>query len=219
MFDRLGKIFRKFLVLLSLVLAAYAGWRWGPQVFPRVHEWLGLDGRGGAQGTVATPELADSVLARVQLFRREEGPSQLVLGADELTSVLRYSAPELMPVGVVDPEVTFKDGRVHFRSRVALTSFPDLPDLGPILGILPDTLDVTVQAAMMPFGNGTAVLLVHRLEASRIPLPGRLVPEILLAMGRKDRPGLPPEALLVRLPPGLSSAYILADSLFLSRDP
>ena len=219
MFKWLQSLFRKVALVVLLVAAAYAGWRWGPQFFPKVHDWFGLGSVEMTAETVSSPELADSVMARVQQFRRGEGPSHLALGASEVTSILRYSVPDLMPVGVVDPEVTFKDGRVHFRSRVALTAFPDLPDLGPILGILPDTLDVDLQAAMMPFGDGKAALLVHRVEASRIPLPGRLVPEILRAMGRKEQPGLPPEALLVPLPPGLGSAYILTDSLILSRDP
>jgi len=91
--------------------------------------------------------------------------------------------------------------------------------LGPFLGILPDTLNVTLQASVMPFGDGKAALLVHQVEAMRIPLPGRLVPEILEAMGRKEQPGLPPEALLVPLPSGFGSAYILTDSLILSRNP
>jgi len=65
---------------------------------------------------------------------------------------------------------------------------------------------------------GKAALLVHSVEASRIPLPRRLVPQILTAMGRTDQPGLPPEAFLVTLPSGLGSAYILTDSLFLSND-
>jgi len=97
-----------------------------------------------------------------------------------------------------------------------LGSFPDLPDLGPILGILPDTLDVAFEAALMPFGNGRAALLIHHLEASRIPLPRRFIPDILTAVGRTNQPGLPPEALLVPLPSGLGSAYILTDSLILS---
>lgn len=119
----------------------------------------------------------------------------------------------------MSPEVTLEDGRVHLRARVALAAFPDLPDLGPIVGILPDTLDVTVEASLMPFAMGKAALLVHRIEASRIPIPSRLVPQILTAMGRTDQPGLPPEAFLITLPSGLGSAYILTDSLILSHDP
>ena len=212
-------LFRKILILVLLVVAAYAGWKWGPEVFPKVHERLGLTGGNEAREVVSSQEMADSVLALVQGFRRGDGPTQLALGGSELTSVLRYSVSGLVPDGVLNPQVMLKEGRVHIRAQVDLGSFPDLPDLGPIIGILPDTLDVALEASLMPFGNGKAALLVHRLEASRIPLPRRLIPEILAAMGRTDQPGLPPEALLVPLPAGLGSAYILTDSLFLSNDP
>lgn len=219
MFGWLKSLFKKIVFLLLLLVAAYAGWRWGPDVFPKVQRWLGVGVEEEVEEVGATPELADSVMARVRLFRRGEGSDQLALGGRELTSVLRHSVSDLMPKGVSDPLVELEDGRVQLRARVALSSFPDLPDLGPILGILPDTLDVALHASLMPFGQGSAALLVHRIEAARIPLPGRLVPEILAAMGREDRPGLPREALLVQLPSGLASAYILTDSLILSHHP
>ena len=215
----LKSLFGKAVTLLLLVVAAYAGWRWGPEVFPRIQEWLGINGAAEAGGAFSSPELADSVMARVQGFRRGEGPSRLALGGNELTSVLRHSVPRLIPDGVLDPEVELEEGRVHLRAQLSLESFPDLPDLGPIIGIFPDTLDVALQASLMPFGNGTAALLIHRLEASRIPLPRWMIPEILAAMGRTEQPGLPPEALLVQLPSGLGSAYILTDSLIISNHP
>jgi hypothetical protein len=152
MFDWLGGLFRKLLILLLVLLAAYAGWLWGPKVFPRIHDRLGLGGTE-PEAIVSSPELADSVLAEVQQFRRGEGPDQLTLDANKLTSVARYSIPELMPAGMVDPEIRLRDERVHIRSRIVLEAFPELPDLGPILGILPDTLDVAVQASVMPFGE------------------------------------------------------------------
>ena len=212
-------LFGKVVTLILLVAAAYAGWQWGPEVFPRVHEWLGFTGGGESSEVVSSQEIADSVLALVQGFQRGDGPDPLVLGDSELTSVLRYSVLGLVPEGVLSPEVMLEEGRVRIRARVALGAFPELPDLGSIIGFLPDTLDVALQASLMPFGDGKAALLVNRLEASRIPLPRRLIPEILTAMGRMDQPGLPPEALLVPLPPGLGSAYILTDSLILSNDP
>lgn len=212
-------LFGKVVILFLLVVAAYAGWQWGPDVFPRVHEWLGLTGAEESGEVASSPELADSVLALVQGFRRGEGPNRLALGDSELNSVLRYSVSGLVPDGVLNPQVMLEDGRVRMTARVALGAFPELPDLGPVVGILPDTLDVAVQASLMPFGEGKAALLVQRLEASRIPLPKRLIPEILTAMGRMDQPGLPPEGLLIQLPSGLGSAYILTDSLILSNDP
>lgn len=218
MFKLIGSFFRKVVLLCLLLLAAYGGWRWGPEVFPRVHDWLGIESGGETAGVVASPEIADSALVQIQRFRRGEGSDKLVLDAGMITSLARFSIPELMPAGVADPEVTLGDDRVHLRSRIALDAFPELPDLGPFLGILPDTLDVAIQATIMPFGEGRAALLVKKVEAMRIPLPGRLVPEILEAMGREDHPGLPPEGLLIPLPSGLGTAYISSDSLILSRD-
>lgn len=215
----LKSIVGKGVGLILLVMAAYAGWQWGPEFFPKVHDWLGLTKDGASEEIVATAELADSVMFLVQEFRDGDGPDQVALGSAELTSILRYSVPGLIPGGMSGPEVRLSEGRIHVRARVALVSFPDLPDLGPLIGMLPDTLDVGFEASLMPFGERRAALLVHAVEASRIPLPGRMIPEILKAMGRTDEPGLPPEALLVSLPAGLGSAYILTDSLILSHNP
>ena len=170
------------------------------------------------EGPGPSAALADSVLARVQEFRQGE-ELQMALGGREVTSVLRFSLPGLIPSGVKDLRVALEDGRVRISAQVVLASFPDLPDLGPVLGILPDTLDVVVDASLVPFGEEESALLVHSVEASRIPLPRRLIPEILRAIGRVDRPGLPPEALAIPLPAGLGSAYILTDSLILSSAP
>jgi len=216
MFRFFRSCFGKLVTLVLLVVAAYAGWVWGPVVFPRVQEWLGLTTEEESEEIESSPELADSVLARVQAFRRGEIGDRLALGGKELTSVMRYSVPGLFPVGASKPLVSFEEGRVHLQAEVVLSSFPDLPDLGPILGILPDTLTVDVEASLMPFDSEQVALLVQKLEAARIPIPRRMIPGILKAMGRVDYPGLPPEALTIPLPPGLKSVYILADSLVIS---
>jgi len=211
----LRSIFGRIVALVALVLAAYAGWIWGPAVFPRVQDWIGMTPPVEVKGPAPSAALADSVLTRVQSFR-EGGEGRVALGGREVTSVIRYSVPGLIPAGIRDPEVTFQEGRVRISAQVILASFPRLPDLGPILGMLPDTLNVELEASLMPYGAEESALLVHSLEASRIPIPQRLIPEILRAMGRTDRPGLPPEAMAVPLPSGMGSAYILADSLIIS---
>lgn len=219
MFGCLRACLGKVLLLLILVLAAYGGWRWGPAVFPRVEEWLGVSSGESPAATEPTPELADSALTRIQSLQEPEEPTEVALTGPEVTSVLRYSVPGLIPDGIRGLEVELKEERVRLMARVALSSFPDLPDLGPVLGILPDTVEVRLEATLLPFGGRQAALLVQDLEASRIPLPRRLIPEILRSLGREDRPGLPPEALLVPLPAGVTSAYIRTDSLILSRQP
>ncbi len=204
-------------VVVLLVAAAYAGWRWGSLVFPRIRQWFPISAVETPSVAEPTPELADSVLSRVQAFRRGEDGDRLALGGRDITSVVKYSVPGLIPEGVRDPVIRLDDGRVLFRGRVALNQFPDLPDLGPVVGILPDTLDVELRASLMPFGKNEAALVVQQVEASHVPLPRRMIPQILEGMGRVDRPGLPPEAMVVPLPAGLDSAYILGDSLVLAR--
>lgn len=218
MFGCLRSILGNIVTLVALLAAAYAGWLWGPAVFPRVQEWLGIPVRPVEAPPSATQELADSVVGKVQAFR-ERGEGQITLGGREITSVIRYAVPGLLPPGIKEPTIALRDGRMHLTARVIRTDFPDLPDLGPILGILPDTLNVELQASLMPFGEEESALLVHSLEASRIPIPRRLIPDVLRAMGRSDRPGLPPEALAIPLPSGLSAAYIVSDSLVLSSQP
>ncbi len=218
MFGCLRKLVGQVVLLLALIAAAYAGWRWGPVVFPKVQEWVGVASAPAPEGPAPTPELADSVLARVQEFRRS-GQGQLSLGGREITSVIRYAVPGLIPEGIRDPEVTLGEGRVYLTARVVLSAFPRLPDLGPVLGILPDTLNVVLEGSLLPFGEEESALLVHGVDAAMIPIPRRLIPEILNAMGRQDRPGLPPEAMAVPLPSGVASAYTLTDSLIISSRP
>jgi hypothetical protein len=214
-FRSLRSCFGKLVVLVLLIVAAYVGWVWGPAVFPRVQEWLGLASAEDAAEMDTSPELADSVVSKVQAFRGGEEGDRMTLSGRELTSVLRHSIPGLIPEGTSHPQVRLVEGKVRLRADVALSAFPELPDLGPILGILPDTLAVEVEASVLPFGAQEVAVLVEKLEAGRIPLPGRLIPEILEAMGRVESPGLPPEGLRIPLPSGLASAYLVEDSLVL----
>jgi hypothetical protein len=214
----LRSLLGKIALTMLFIAAVCAVGLWGPSAYPKLREWAGLAPPPAPEGPGSSPELADSVLTQVQAFR-ERGEGRMALGGREVTSVLRYSFPGLIPSGIRDPAVELRDGRLHLSAEVVLSSFPDLPDLGPVLGILPDTLAVVLHASLMPFGQEESALLVHGIEASGIPIPRRLIPEILRAMGRVGRPGLPPEALAVPLPAGLGSAYILTDSLIISSVP
>ena len=56
---------------------------------------------------------------------------------------------------------------------------------------------------------------MERVEAARIPLPERMVPGILAALGRKDREGLPSDAMVIPLPEGIGGAYVENEQLIL----
>ena len=204
-------------ILVSLLATgvAYAGFRYGDGVFPGLERGAGQSrGREAAPGP--SPALAEATLDRVEAFRSgASGEERLLLGGAELSSVVRYSFPGMLPPGVQDPTVGFRDDRMLLTARVAVAAFPDVTALGEAIGLLPDTVDVLMRGALRPFGPNLSALYVERVEAARIPLPGRLVPGILTALGRSDRSGLPEDAMAIELPHGIASAFVEADHLVL----
>ncbi len=201
-----------------IAAAALAGWRWGPAVFPRIQAWFAEE--GGAVEVLPSPELADAALDRFERFRRGETGDQLSLSATDVGSVLRYSAPGMLPAGVSDPVVEFQDGVVTLTARVAVEAFPGLPTLDGILGFLPDTVPISIEGALAPLDEDGVALIVHGVHAAFIPvpLPDGMTPRILTALGRRGSAQLPEDALAFPLPDGVRSAYVLRDRLILVRD-
>ena len=200
--------------LLFLVILAGAGlaiWWNYPQLADRIR---GIREPAGTMAEKPSPELADATLDRFETFQ-SGGASELQLGDAELTSLVRYSLPGRLPEGVNDPTVRVQDGQVYLGARVALRGLPDVPALREVVGLLPDTVPVEIRGTLAPFDIDRAALHVDQIEASRIPLPARYIPEILSKLGRAPEPNLPPDAVLVPLPRGLSQVYVLRDSLVL----
>jgi hypothetical protein len=205
------------LVVGGLILTgvAYAGFRWGGDVFPTVERWMGRDSID-VSAPEPSPSLAQSTLQRVEAFQNGGfGEPRLLLGGAEVSSVVRYSLPGLLPEGVSEPTVTFRGDDLLLSARVAVASFPDMPALAEVLGLLPDTVNIEMRGALIPFAPRLTALHVERVEASRIPLPARMVPGILNALGRREREGLPSDAMAIPLPNGITSAYVENDHLIL----
>jgi hypothetical protein len=183
---------------------------------------LGLPSSAAAEEEPApavTPELAGETLDRVDRLRSEGSPGEeLLLGDAQLSSVIRHALPGILPEGVDTPEVEVRDGRLRLSAVVATGAFPELPRLEEMVGFLPDTVPIRMTGTITSTDGSTAVLLVEGIQAARIPLPARFTPEILGALGREDREGLPPNALLLPLPSGLRSVYVRQDSLVLVAD-
>lgn len=200
-----------------LILAALAGWWWGPAIFPRAQGWLAED--EGVVEVLPSPELAEGALDRFESFRRGEIGDRLSLSAAEVVSMIRYSAPGMVPSGISGLDVEFKDGVVTLTARVAVAAFPGLSNLDGILGFLPDTVPISVAGALAPLDGDGIALVVHTVRASFIPvpLPDGMTPRILVALGRESRAGLPEDALAFSLPDGVRSAHVLRDRLVLLR--
>jgi len=210
---------KKTLLAVVLILVAYAGFRWGPAVFPDIERALGID---AAAPTVPeaqpTPELAEQTLDRFEQFRAGEIGDRFMLGGTELSAVVRHSLPGMIPRGVAEPTIVLHRGQVHVSARVAVDAFPNLPRLDNIIGLLPDTILIEIRGSLVPLDQGHMALLVDRVRAAKIPLPARLVAEVLGAFGWSRPASLPDDALEVPLPDGLRSVFVQRDSLVMLAD-
>jgi hypothetical protein len=207
---------RQLLIAIVLVAVAYAGFRWGDVVFAPLERVLGV--ARGAESPAApeqpSSELAERALDRFERFRGGEGGDRLALSGVELTSVLRFALPGVVPPGVVEPTVSLDDGDVRLSAKVAVVEFPGLPDLDEVVGMLPDTVSVDVRGGLVPLDQRHLSLIVDRLEVAGIPIPKRLIARVLDGLGRDDA-GFRRDALTVPLPDGLERAYVRGDSLVL----
>lgn len=199
--------------LVLLVAVAYAGFKWGPAVFPALERLAGVEEEAGADATEPSPELADATLDRFEAFRAGGQGDRLALSSAELTSVVRYSLPGILPPGVEDATILMEGDQVNVSARVAVREFPDLPDVDAVVGLLPDTVLIELRGTLEPFDQAHLALVVDRVRAARIPLPSRMVSEVLAGLAGERRPGLADDALAVPLPDGLSSVTIERDSL------
>jgi hypothetical protein len=200
--------------VVVLLAAAWGGWRYGGEIFPRIERWVAAPPAASTAGSPPSRQIADDALDRFNTFRTAGlADSTLRLSALELTSIVRYSLPELMPEGIREPTVEFEDDRVVLSARVARAAFPEVPGIQEVAGLLPDTVRIRMRSTLLRLDQNHAALVFDGVEASGIPLPDRVIPSILASLGRTERPGLPSSALAVPLPSGIGSAYMADGSL------
>jgi hypothetical protein len=196
--------------LLGVAVLALGAWL----LWPRVTAWMGAS----AESSDASPDLAESALDRFEAFRAGKGGDRLVLSDAEVSSIVRYALPGLLPPGVTDPDVSMTDGHLALAAQVATAAFPKMPRLDGVIGMLPDTVPVTMDGELVRFGKESLAFRVEHMEAARIPLPDRMIPGVLSALGRTHKDGLPANALHLPLPSGLDSVNVEGDSLVLVAD-
>jgi len=191
-----------------LLVAAWGGWRFGDDIFPTLERWVASSQVAEASGPAPSQAIADSALERFNTFRTAGlADSRMTLDELELTSIVRYALPGVMPAGVREPTVELDGDRVLLSARVAVDAFPDLPALDEVAGLLPDTVRILMRSNLLAFDANHAALVFDGVEASGIPLPDRVIPSILQSLGRTDRSGLPRSALAIPLPTGIGGAY------------
>ncbi len=201
------------IVLVAAVAAAagYFGWRWYAAED---------DGIGAAVEDAATPAVARAAEERLVGFLQGEGGAELRLSETEVTALLRHTYDYALPQGVSDVRVLLRQDVVDVRLRSQPAKIPSLPGiLAPVLGILADTVGVEVEGAVNVVEGGTAMFLIDRIGVVGVPfpLPQRLAPRILEAIGRRSAPGLPPNSVVVTAPAAIRSVRVEDGALVLVR--
>jgi len=160
--------------------------------------------------------VAQAAEGRFDRFTQTGGPGEVLFNSEELTSLIRYRASGLLPSAVLNPEIVLDEDRATLTALVALNRLPRFPDLREFDALLSDTVSFVAEGTLIPSRGSGAAFLVDRLRIGRVPLPRRVVPSVLNALGRIDQDGLPGDAIEVPLPVGAQSAYLRDDHLVIT---
>jgi len=207
-----GGCLRRLFALAVLVALAGIAWYFRDDLRAA---WQRARGGHEGAGPVVSPELAEVAEAKLRTLAGPESPARVTLTEAEVQSLLTYRIGGALPLAAQAPSVALADGRVHLGARVATAAFPSVRGLEEILAFLPDTVDVRARAQLLPVDEERAALEVEEITISRVPVPRRLVPELLDRLRPPQTAGGSPTALIFPLPEGASAAFVHGDSLVL----
>lgn len=213
-----GGMLRSLVRLVMLVAALALAWLYRDPLMALARQaeerWSVLRRAEVTTASLASPELA--AVAQAKLDDLKGGLVQRAsFTSAELQSLLEFRYRGLLPAFVDSPRIALEGDRLRLRVRVPVSRIPESVRLGEIAGLLPDTTELDVRGQLLPADDGRIAFAVDEMSAHRIPLPRRLVPAALEVLGRRDEPGLSPDAISIPLPPGATAAYLRSDSLVL----
>lgn len=183
------------------------------------HLWPDISAQFGRVPVVTDVMPSEDLAAQAEekLLGISAGASgDVVLSGAEIESLLLYRFSDRWPRGVSGPTVQMHEGELLLGLQVSRDALPSLPDLESLLSFLPDTVPVQLRGRVLALGTGEAALMVHRLDASAIPIPRRLFPLVLSHLQGSRSAGVPPEAVLLPLPEGIRALRIDGSSLIIS---
>jgi hypothetical protein len=201
---------RRGVALLVLLLVLAGAWIFRDRIRTAWNDWRGIE-----QETVTpSPELAAGAERKLERLRDGSTPS-VSLSAVELESMLLHSYQGILPEFLGAPQVELDGDQLRLRTRVPIDKLPRVDGFSDAAAFLPDTTDLSIAGKLIPLDSGRVGFGVDNVSAARVPLPDRFIVAALSRLGRRAEPGLPADAIAIRLPPGAAAAYIRRDSLVL----
>jgi hypothetical protein len=161
----------------------------------------------------ASPELAAQADNKLASLGENGGARRVALSATELQSLIEYRWGGLLPQDVGAPRIRLGDGRVTLEANVATARFGRIAELREIIAILPDTTALRAVGTLVPLDDGQAALEVHEVAVASVPIPARLIPTVLSRFPGAGDPGVPSNAVVFPLPPGISAVFVSGDSM------
>ena len=207
----------QILLAVFFLAATIAGWLWGPTVFPKIAELF--SNTNHVSEAIVSSDLAEEAMGRFSDFQRGDTGEQLSLSSNEVTSILLYSVPDMMPKGISALQIEMEDGIITLDVNVSVEVLPQHLDMDDVLGFLPDTIEASLAGTFAPLEDEDwGAFIVHGIQVSLMPIPERMIPDIIKILGKTDVDGLPDDAIAIPLPEGLKSVYVIRDRLVLVRD-
>jgi len=74
---------------------------------------------------------------------------------------------------------------------------------------------IEMRGSLVPLDQGNLALVVERIRAAKIPIPSRMIADVLDGLGREGPASLPDDALQIPKPDGLEAVFVQRDSLIL----
>ncbi len=201
---------RRVVSLIVLVAIIAAIWYFRADIMAKWRQF-----RGESPAAAVSPEkAARSANAKMAALQGPNPPARTALSQEELQALLHTRLAPSLPGWVDSTRIRLEGERVRLSGRVPFDKVPQVRDLGSVAGLLPDTSEIAVTGQVIPLARGRIALAVDQVTAAHIPLPRRLIPQVL---GRLKKPGdtSPADALSLSLPAAISSAYVRNDSLIL----
>lgn len=201
---------RRVVALFMLLLLLAGAWLFRDRIRTAWDDWRGNE----VEVQQPSPELAAGA-ERKLLALRDGSARSVSLSALELESLLLHHFEGVLPAFLDSPQVAFDGDRLRLRARVPIDKLPRVDGFSDVVAFLPDTTELAITGKLLPLASGRVGFGVDDVRAARVPLPNRFITGALTRLGRRDEVGLPTDAIAFGLPPGVTAAYIRADSLVL----